>query len=473
MVWTIARRELIDIAREGRLRWTAGLIAVLLLIALAAGWAERRVIQLDRESAERLARTQWLKQPARDPHSAAHYGAYAFKPQDPLTLFDPGVNAYTGVAAFLEAHKQNEFQFRAAQDGSSVVRFGELTAAATLQLLIPVLIVFIAFTRFAGEREDGTLRQVLAAGVPRETLALGKVVGIALVLGIVLVPAAIAGAAAVVLAAAGADLGPIGARMAALSLVYIAYFLTILMISLAVSAAVSKSSHALALLIGFWVLNAIVGPRVASDVSTRLYPTPTAFEFAEEVERDTYDGLPVHAYNLRRAPDLRQRLLREYQVARVQDLPVNVRGIDYLEREAHSNQVWDEHYGRLWWLFERQVRTHQIAGLAAPLLALRSVSMGLSGSDFFHHRHFAMAAESYRRQLVLTMNRDLAFSATSKHLGYIAGPGLWQRVAPFEYRAPTVTWAIAHQHWSLLSLAAWLLIGGLFLVSAVRGLLVE
>src|SRR3990170_1332457 len=116
MVWTVARREVIDIAREGRLRWAAGLIAVLLLVSLAAGWTERRGIQLDHESADRLARAQWLNQPAKDPHSAAHYGAYAFKPQDPLSLFDPGVNAYTGVAAFLEAHKQNEFQFRAAQD---------------------------------------------------------------------------------------------------------------------------------------------------------------------------------------------------------------------------------------------------------------------------------------------------------------------------------------------------------------------
>ena len=473
MVWTIARRELVDIAREGRLRWAAGLIAMLLLVSLTSGWTHRRSIQMDHESAERLARAQWLTQPARDPHSAAHYGAYAFKPQDPLSLFDPGVNAYTGVAAFLEAHKQNEFQFRAAQDGTSVVRFGELTAAATLQLLIPVLIIFMAFTRFAGEREEGTLRQVIASGVPRQTLAVGKVVGISVVLAIVLVPAAVAGAAAIILADAGAGFGPLGVRTAALSLVYVAYFLTILMISLAVSAAVARSSQALALLIAFWVLNTIVAPRVASDVSTRLYPTPSAFEFAEDVERNTYDGLSVHAYNLRRAPDLRERLLREYRVARVQDLPVNFRGIDYLEREAHANQVWDEHYGRLWWLFERQVRTHRMAGVAAPLLALRSVSMGLSGSDFFHHRHFAMAAESYRRQLVGAMNYDLAFSATSKQLGYTAGPGLWQRLAPFEYQPPTVTSAIAQQAWSLMSLAAWLLIGGFSLLYAVHSLQVE
>jgi ABC-2 type transport system permease protein len=160
-------------------------------------------------------------------------------------------------------------------------------------------------------------------------------------------------------------------------------------------------------------------------------------------------------------------------VARVQDLPVNFRGIDYLEREAHSNRVWDEHFGRLWRTFERQVYIHQVAGIAAPLLAVRSISMGLAASDFFHHRHFAMAAESYRRQLVETMNRDLAFSATSSQLGYAAGPALWQRLAPFEYRSPTTVWALSQQRWSVISALAWLLIASGALLYAVRSLRVE
>jgi hypothetical protein len=34
-------------------------------------------------------------------------------------------------------------------------------AAATLQNLIPLLIILLAFTKFGGEREDGTLRQLI------------------------------------------------------------------------------------------------------------------------------------------------------------------------------------------------------------------------------------------------------------------------------------------------------------------------
>ena len=60
---------------------------------------------------------------------------YAFKPKSPLAMVDTGVDPYIGVAVWLEAHKQNEFKFRPAQDRTAVQRFGEMTGAEVLQLL--------------------------------------------------------------------------------------------------------------------------------------------------------------------------------------------------------------------------------------------------------------------------------------------------------------------------------------------------
>lgn len=473
MVWTIARREIIDVIRDGRFRWAALIVGTLLFVSLLAGWKYQRDVSADHASAERLARAQWLAQAHKDPHSAAHYGSYAFKPREALTLFDSGVNAYTGVAAWLEAHKQNEFQFRPAQDQTSVARFGELTAASTLQFLIPVLVMLLAFARFAGEREDGTLKQVIASGVSRTTLAAGKFVGVATALAIVLIPAALVGAIAILWASGGSGLGPTLGRMAALAGVYALYFAVMLAVALATSAVARSASQALALVIAFWIVNAVIAPRAASEVARRAHPTPSAFEFAEAVERDTYDGLPVHEYNLRRAQDLRTRLLADHHVTRVEDLPVNFRGIDYVEREAHSNRVWDKHYGRLWQLFEAQVRTQLLAGFTAPLVAVRSLSMGLAGSDFYHHQHFAQAAEAYRRRLVDMMNRDIAYSSTSSQLGYTAGEALWDRLPPFAYRVPGPGWAMERYAWSLAALAFWMVAGCLALVATVRAMRVE
>jgi ABC-2 type transport system permease protein len=470
----ITKHEIRDVVRDGRFRWSAAIVAGLLLAALLVGWSQQRRVAAEHASAERLSRDTWLSQAAKDPHSAAHYGAYVFKPRGPLTLFDSGVNAYTGVAVWLEAHKQNEFQFRPAQDGTSIGRLGHLTAAATLQLLIPVLIVLLAFTKFAGEREDGTLRQVLAQGVSPATLAAGKAAGIAAALAFVVVPAAIVGAFALIWSAGFSPMRDDGARVALLAVIYCAYFAVFVALGLAGSAVLRKSSHALGLLIAFWVLNAVLVPRTAADQSRRLYPTPTAFEFAQTVEHDTYDGLPVHVYNVKRAADLRNRLLDEYKVSRIEDLPVNFRGIDYLEREVHSNSVWEKHYRRLWEAFEHQTNIHQVAGFAAPLLAVRSLSMALTGVDFFHHRHFAAEAETYRHRLVLTMNSDLAYGAGSHKLGaYVTDPALWSKVQAFEYRAPDLAWALHGVTVSVLALGTWLAIALTMLIASIRQVGVE
>lgn len=112
MLLRIAHHEFRDVVRDGRFRWAAAIVCGLLVAALLTGWAYQRSVSAEHTAAAGLSRDTWLAQSAKDPHSAAHYGAYVFKPRGPLTLIDSGVSAYTGVAAWLEAHKQNEFQFR-------------------------------------------------------------------------------------------------------------------------------------------------------------------------------------------------------------------------------------------------------------------------------------------------------------------------------------------------------------------------
>jgi ABC-2 type transport system permease protein len=347
-------------------------------------------------------------------------------------------------------------------------------AASTLQYLIPILIILLAFTKFAGEREDGTLRQLAAAGTSTGMLAAGKALGVAAALAFVLVPAAAIGAAALLSASGSAASGGLTMRIAALTAVYVTYFGVFVALALGVSAAARRSSHALALLIAFWVLNAIVVPRAASDVSRVLYETPTAFEFGQRVQRDIYDGLPVHAFNVRRAADLRERLLGEYKVSRIEELPVNFRGVDYLEREAHSNDVWESHYKTLWTAFEQQTAVHHRAGWVAPLMAVRALSMALAGADFFHHRDFAAAAETYRRRLVLAMNSQLAFGDGSRKMGaFAADASFWSTVAPFTYQQPGLRWALSHVGVSFAALGAWAVFSGALLVLAVRRMTVE
>jgi ABC-2 type transport system permease protein len=247
---------------------------------------------------------------------------------------------------------------------------------------------------------------------------------------------------------------------------YLLYFGIFAGISLAVSALAGSSRLALVVLIGFWIVNGLVAPRVAADVAKSVYPTPSAFQFAHAIENDMQNGLDGHNPQDKRAEELKQRVMRQYGVSKLEDLPVSFAGISLQEGEEYGNQVFDRRYGALWTTFEQQNRFKQVAGLIAPALAVRSLSMGAAGTDFAQHRDFAAAAETYRRMLVKQMNDDMTIHAGKADYGYKAGPDLWRQVPDFSYTAQSASWVFERQWPSLLALLLWFIASTAFAIVA-------
>ena len=464
MIKHIARKEFTDVVRDGRFRWCAALVGALLLVSLGHGWVQARRSQAELAAAQAVARDHWESQGEKNPHSAAHYGIYAFKPRLALSFVDEGVDPYTGTSVWLEAHRQNDFFLRPAQDATAAQRIGALTAAQVLQHLVPLLIILLTFGALAGEREQGTLRQLLATGVGRLDLAAGKALGVAGALALLLVPAAVAGAAALVVSSPGPAASAL-VRGAVLTGIYLAYFAVFVGLSLAVSARCRSARNALVVLLAVWVVNGLVAPRAAVDLSKWIHPTPSALEFARTLQ----DEMAAGAAGIER-PDraaLTDRLLAQHGVERAEDLPVNEVGVYLQESEEFGNRIFDRNYGALWDTFERQGRVHEALAAAAPLLAVRALSMGLAGTDVEQHRHFATAAETYRRDLMRRMNGDLAENSRTGEL-YTAGPELWAETPPLRYDAPTLGWVLNNRILSLVVLAAWLVGAVLAAAGGVR-----
>ncbi|HYZ85863.1 MAG TPA: DUF3526 domain-containing protein [Bryobacteraceae bacterium] len=455
MIRTVARKEMLEMIRDGRFRWTAVITLGLLLGALALGWQHYRDVAAQHAAARQETRAQWLKQGEKNPHSAAHYGVYAFKPKMPLSLVDPGIDPYVGVAAWLEAHKQNEFKFKPAQDATALQRLGELTGATVLQLLMPLMIILLTFSAFASEREMGTLRQLLSLGVKRSDLAWGKALGITYALGLLLVPATVIGVVGLAVTSENGALAMSMPRMGLMMLGYLLYFAAFLGVSLAVSARSRSSRVALIALLGFWIFNGLIAPKAVTDLARAMYPTPSALQFAREVEHDIENGIDGHNPLDTRTEQLKAQLLKQYNVDSVEKLPVDFTGIRLQAGEEYGNQVFDKHFSELWDTYARQQRVHEIASLVAPALAIRSVSMGLAGTDFAQHADFAKAAEEHRRLINREMNMNLAHNAKGKTV-YMSGPELWEKIPDFNYVAPNLGWVLGKQTLSFSMLLLWL-----------------
>jgi ABC-2 type transport system permease protein len=453
MIIRIARKEFTEMIRDGRFQLTGAIVFALLVVALLTGWKRYVDVSLQHAVALQTQRDLWLGQGAKNPHSAAHYGYYAFKPKLALSALDQGLDPYLGISLFLEAHKQNTANYRPVEEATPVQRFGELTAAATLQGLIPLLIVLLAYAAFAGEREQRTLRQLLSLGVNRKDLALGKALGVAAPLLLLLIPAAAVGVVAMALHSGAQSITMDLPRLAVMIAVYVVYFAVFISIALIVSALAPSSRMALVVLLGFWFFNCLVAARIASDAAKAAHPAPSAIQFNRAIAKEAKG----HGEWNDQVKAVKTRLMAEHHVTDAKLLPVNPEAVALDEGERRDALIYEKHFNRLNDIYQSQHRVYQAGAIFAPLLAVQSLSMGLSGTDFAQHRHFAEAAEQYRRTLVNTLNQEIVAQGNTELIWDFKGDrSLWERVTPFSYNAPGLGWALGNHTPSLVLLALWL-----------------
>ncbi len=449
MILRVTRKETIDMLRDGRYRWTAGILLILLSGALIAGWQHYRDVENQRHLSETADRELWLDQGEKNQHSAAHFGTYAFKPVSPLSALDQGVLQYTGVSVFMEAHSVKDAIYRQVDDATAVQRLGSLTASTTLQLLIPLLIILLAFGTYSGEREQGTLRQLLSLGVPRYALGLGKALGVAGPLLLVLIPVAVMGAIAVALLEGPGNALWDSNRFMFFILIYLLYFLIYILASLVVSARAPSSRQALLVLMGFWFITSFVAPRLITDAARTVHPTPSASEFETAIEADMADQ-PSWT---ERTEAVQARLMEEYEVDSIDAIPASVAGHTLLDAERDETSVYRKHFESLREVYGDQERFTQRGALLSPVLAVQLSSMGFAGSDHLHHRHFVEAAEVYRYHFVQALNQDMVDRGAA--WDYRADRALWAQIPAFAYEPPPISAVLDHYGLSLILLSLW------------------
>jgi ABC-2 type transport system permease protein len=467
VVRCVAEKEFKEIWRDGRFRAMVATLFLLLMASIVTGWTEFRHFRAEQDQSQKDTRRLWENQGAKNPHGAAHFGMYAFKPKMPLSFIDKGIDGYMGVTIWMEAHKQNPFLFPPAEDYTGIARSFETTAGSILQLLLPLLIILLSYGTFAGERDRGTLRQLMSLGVSLNDVMAGKLVARAVSLGLLLAPASIIGAAVLVLGSGFRQMADSTPRFVLVAFSYMAYLAGFGALAVFVSARASTERSALVILLGIWTAGVVMLPRVAADFGERLYATPSGKEFWDAIEVDLKNGADGHNPETQRTQELRQRVLKQYGVERVEELPVNFAGIALQAGEDYGNAVFDKHYAHLWDLYQKQDFVRQAVSLLVPIEMIRQVSMAFSGTDFNEYRHFAVSAENYRRGLNRTMNDALTYnsrgdgsiySSTKDGVPYLGDASLWNSVPDFHYMPQTVAEIVAQQSRNLLWLGVWFLL---------------
>jgi len=431
----IAREQWRGLFRDKTALFGLALLTVLTLIAALTAYEQQRQSNAERAHYQAQANQEFAAQPDRHPHRMVHYGHFLFRPLNPLAAFDPGIDPYTGHTLYLEGHRQNSANFADVRQSSLLLRFGQLTPAFVLQVLAPLLLIFVGHASLARERESGTLRVLLAQGVHVRHLLVGKLLalsGFALLAGC---PAALALIWLVISKQASA--ASVGILLAG----YAAWLGLWALWVVLISAWSARGRDALLGLLALWAVLVILLPRVIPDITNAALSLPTRFENEINIERD-YQALgDAHDPNDPAFNAFRERILHQYGVTRIEDLPVNFKGLVGMEGERQSSELFN-HYAAA--SFARQAQQNRLVDTAAwfsPLLALRRLSMATARTDLANFQQFLQQGEQYRYDLVQGLNQlqvdQLTYAQDQGSASARVSQTYWQTFPAFEYRPVT------------------------------------
>ena len=398
------------------------------------GIIQNNKLNAEQELAHEHIRSQWDEMEASNPHSAAHYGTYAFKPVSVLNSIDEGINSVTGNVLRLEGHRQNDIVFSEASQSLMISKFGKLKPSLIFQFIIPLLLIFFSFNTYMSERNSGRLKLMLVQGASLRKVVFSKVLSIWFI-GLFLLLITLFFQLLFNFNNLNSD---IFTRLSILFLSYSFYYLILINITVLLSVIFKSSTAALSLTVLTWVFWTIFFPTIMGNTTEKLSPLPTRIEFKEAMSEDRSKGIDGHNPRGERRDALEKATLEKYNVDKLEDLPINFSGIVMQEDEEYGNMVWDKHFGDLYTQLEKQKSNYQLSGLINPFASLQNLSMGSSGSDMFHHLDFLTKAETYRRIFIKTLNDEYAFGGSKTgERGWKATNEFFRSVKDFKYELPT------------------------------------
>ena len=398
------------------------------------GIIQNNKLNAEQELAHEHIRSQWDEMEASNPHSAAHYGTYVFKPISVLNSIDEGINSVTGNVLRLEGHRQNDIVFSEASQSLMISKFGKLKPSLIFQFIIPLLLIFFSFNTYMTERNSGRLKLMLVQGASLRKVVFSKVLSIWFI-GLFLLLITLFFQLLLNFNNLNSD---VFSRLFILFLSYSFYYLILINITVLLSVIFKSSTAALSLTVLTWVFWTIFFPTIMGNTTEKLSPLPTRIEFKEAMSEDRSKGIDGHNPRGERRDALEKATLEKYNVDKLEDLPINFSGIVMQEDEEYGNMVWDKHFGDLYTQLEKQKSNYQLSGLINPFASLQNLSMGSSGSDMFHHLDFLTKAESYRRIFIKTLNDEYAFGGSKTgERGWKATNEFFRSVKDFKYELPT------------------------------------
>jgi ABC-type transport system involved in multi-copper enzyme maturation permease subunit len=295
------------------------------------------------------------------------------------------------------------------------VLFPFLDLTFIVAVLMSLAALILSYDAVCGEREDGTLKLVLANAVPRSTVILAKIAGGVATL---LIPFLVSLILSLILLLARPGLGWAGPDWAALGLIAagaIVYLTLFHGLGLWISARHQAGGASIMTALFVWVLAVLVLPNLSPYAASLLRPAPSAIKVGREVRRLT--DVDRDALGNRLAGERRAAVLRESPILAGLEKMSKLEIEAAIGRDAAFAQAYDlwRQAGQAGWDEANRIQSAKAAALeddlrlkeeaqtrlavalstASPMAAFTYYSADASGTGLKGQAHFQELASAW------------------------------------------------------------------------------
>lgn len=456
----IAKREYTSLVKSSLFKGVLAIGWLFYIFALYNGITYFNNNSETRNKAQEETYQQWLNQEDKGPHSAAHYGFYAYKPVPILSIMDKGMEDFLGTATWLEAHNQNDVIMKAVDNNNSLVKYSSITVGFLWQFIFPLLLLVITFNSITKERENGTLTILMSTGISGRYIISGKVWGaLKGFMSYMFFPQVIV-LVIFLLINSQENITRELLFLGVIVFFYVVMYIMVANLVVYLSSISKTSSQVLVFGLSFWIVTLFILPRLYGSIAKHIYTTPSSYEFTEVVQNQRSKGMDGKGSYEKFQQQLKDSLFHHYKVDKIEDLPIGFAGIALEKSEKRDYASYDKNYGEVQSLFNKQDKFISLGSLFSPLLAMRNLSFGFSETDIYKHFEFTNQAEAHRRMIATKMNNDIIKNGSSigKKEGYKynANKELWKTVDNFTYDKPSFMQVLKNQWINIMSIFIWL-----------------
>ena len=300
-----------------------------------------------------------------------------------------------------------------------LVAFPELDIATIVMVVFSLLSVLFAYDTIVGERENGTLAQILSNPIPRGHLLLGKYIGGILPLSVLVLFSLLIGLLVMSLSPSVSLHGSDWLRILLMVCVILIYSSAFYTLGILLSVLCGRSATALMLLLFLWVLLVVVVPASASYAASRIHAAPLESEMELQSDR-IWDQFEEEADKMRgkypgRGWTFESRF--DQQVVKIYDgdresmleLLEQIKRVEPL-RIRYADRAWRVYQSYYNQLSEQSMLARNLSRIS-PAAAFYNTAAALAGTDVNAHLTFMQRAREYRDELIAYMRAKNAFDS--------------------------------------------------------------